>query len=71
VRGHTPTFRVHGTEIKVSTVPQPEQTRKNQFQAYRFTQTSPCAKPPFGWMMRLTPFNRFFRANGKDEEPHA
>jgi hypothetical protein len=28
VRGHTPTFRVHGTEIKVSTPPHPEQTRK-------------------------------------------
>ncbi len=29
VRGHTPTFRVHGSEIKVSTAPRPEQTRKN------------------------------------------
>jgi hypothetical protein len=30
VRGHTPTFRVHGSEIKVSTPPRPEQTRKNR-----------------------------------------
>ena len=28
VRGHTPTFRVHGTEIKVSTPPHSDQTRK-------------------------------------------
>ena len=30
MRGHTPTFRVHGSEIKVSTPLAPEQTLKNR-----------------------------------------